>query len=508
MTRRNRSEDGVFVAGCPTSINDTYPLATAASGTQLGDRKPGNKVNEIYEITREARLYSLKELARRAGASADFFRSWRIEFDRDATTIYVNPGTAKRIRIRNAPSKFWRELSAGTFRTTRASWFYPPLEPISTLIPNFIIPFSCESQNASPPLFGTVEHECVESAFDILVPTLLSLSRWEETREGQRDEHGRFTASMSVASRDRFLKQPIVDEYGLALEQALTYLLPAWRPAERKLRVKVSHDIDVIGIPFNARSTIGHTLRRHKPLATARDLLGGLVGLNPTFLETVRQVVQPCIERDLDSAVYWKASPPGPKDSGYDPRHPKVRRIISWLREHGAENGVHPGYRTFLEPDRLRQEMQALQEVLGEWPLGGRQHYLRWRPDTWLHWEACGLAYDSSVGYHDLVGFRAGTCFPYRPWLLTLNREANLIEIPLVAMEQALWRHMHLTPEQSLEALSDCVTRCRLVGGVFTFLWHNIHLLDPIYGDFYEQVLDTLVGAEKFEWKAPAANFY
>ena len=464
-------------------------------------------MSETYEVTREARLYSLKELARRAGASADFFRSWRIEFDRDATTIYVQPGTAKRIRIRNASSKFWSELSAGIFRTTRASWFYSPPEPIRTLVPDFVIPFSSESQNASSPLFGPVEPECVESTVDILVSALLSLSRREEIGERQGDKHGRFTASMSVASRDRFLERPIVDEYGLALEQALKYLLPAWHPVKRKLRAKVSHDIDVIGIPFSARSTIGHTLRRHKPLATARDLLGWS-GLNPTFLETVRQVVQPCLERDLDSAVYWKASPPGPKDSGYDPRHPKVRRIISWLGAHGAENGVHPGYRTFLEPERLRQEVQTLQEVLGDQPMGGRQHYLRWRPDTWFHWEACGLAYDSSVGYHDRVGFRAGTCFPYRPWLLALNRQANLIEIPLVAMEQALWRHMRLTPEQGFEALSDCVTRCRLVGGVFTFLWHNIYLLDPIYGDLYEQVLDTLVGAEKFEWRAPAADLY
>jgi hypothetical protein len=313
---------------------------------------------------------------------------------------------------------------------------------------------------------------------------------------------------MSVASRDGFLERPIVDEYGLALEQALKYLLPSWRPAERKLRVKLSHDIDVIGIPFDARSTIGHITRRHKPLAAARDLLACLVDLNPTFLGTVQQVVQPSLGRDLDSAVYWKASPPGPRDSGYDLRHPKVHPIISWLREQGVENGVHPGYRTFLDPDRLRQEVQALQEVLGEQPIGGRQHFLRWSPDTWLHWEACGLAYDSSVGYEDRIGFRAGTCFPYRPWLLTLNREANLIEIPLIVMDLTLPRSMRLTPKQSFKAVSDCVARCRLVGGVFTLLWHNISVLDPVYGNLYERVLDTLVGAEKVDWRTPATDVY
>lgn len=465
-------------------------------------------VDKTNGITREARLYSLKELARRAGASPDFFRSWRIEFDRNATTIYVNPGTPKRIRIRNISSTDWHELSTGTSCTKHASWFYPPPEAVRSLVPDFVIPFSCKSQDSTQSLFAATEPNCVESAYDLLSSSLMSMSRWEETLGGQRDEHGRFAASMSVASRDGFLERPIVDEYGLGLEQALKYLLPNWQPAERRLRAKVSHDIDVIGIPFSARSTIGHITRRHKPLATVRDLLGWVVGLDPTFLEGVQQVVRPCLLRGLDSAVYWKASPPGFMDSGYDPCNPKVLKIISWMHEHGVENGVHPGYRTFLDPERLRQEVQILQEVLGGQPIGGRQHLLRWSPDTWLHWEACGLAYDSSVGYEDHIGFRAGTCVPYRPWLLHLNREADLIEIPLVVMELTLPRLMHLTPEQSFEAVTDCVARCKLVGGVFTFLWHNISSLDPAYGDLYERVLNMLVGTEKFDWKNPEPDLY
>src|SRR5205807_6191871 len=103
---------------------------------------------------------------------------------------------------------------------------------------------------------------------------------------------------------------------------------------------------------------------------------------------------------------------------------------IDWLQDQGVEMGVHPGYYTFLSPDQLLQEVQSVRTVLGKSPVGGRQHYLRWCPETWLHWERCGRAYDSTVGYADAIGFRAGTCIPYRPWLPALNREANLVEIP------------------------------------------------------------------------------
>jgi len=179
-----------------------------------------------------------------------------------------------------------------------------------------------------------------------------------------------------------------------------------------------------------------------------------------------------------------------------------------WLQDHGVETGIHPAYDTFLNPEQLKMEVRSLKKVLGPQPLGGRQHYLRWCPTTWLHWESCGLAYDSTVGYAEHIGFRAGTCFPYRPWLILENREAKLIEIPLLVMDGTLMKYMGMTPQQGFESVIDCVNRCRVVGGVFTLLWHNHSLIDPLYGDLYPQILQYLVGNEKFDWRNPPLEFY
>ena len=214
------------------------------------------------------------------------------------------------------------------------------------------------------------------------------------------------------------------------------------------------------------------------------------------------------LERGLDSAVYWKGSPAGPLDTGYDPRHPQVQEVVRWLERNNVENGVHPGYETFHSRTRLQQDLDVLGQALGEQSRGGRQHYLRWSPQTWEDWEQCGLAYDSTVGYAERVGFRAGTCFPYRPWLLWLNRQAKLIEIPLVVMDCVLPYNMALSPQESLEVIRDCVKRCRCVGGVFTLLWHNGSLIEPIYGDTYEKVLDELAGEGRFDWQSPAEEVY
>ena len=163
--------------------------------------------------------------------------------------------------------------------------------------------------------------------------------------------------------------------------------------------------------------------------------------------------------------------------------------------------GVHPGYYTFNDPRRLGNEVERIREAIDERNVGGRQHFLRWHPRTWHDWEKCGLAYDSTVGFSDHIGFRAGTCVPYRPWSLEFNREIELLEIPLVAMDVTLAYYMHLAPEQSVALLLQCAERCKIVGGVFTLLWHNRSLLDPNYGSAYQTVLAALEFTPTFDWK-------
>jgi hypothetical protein len=204
--------------------------------------------------------------------------------------------------------------------------------------------------------------------------------------------------------------------------------------------------------------------------------------------------------------VYWKASPLGPFDSGYDPRQPQIRGLIEWLREREVENGVHPGYGTFRCREELQKEVDILRNAIGEERLGGRQHYLRWCPETWVDWENCGLMYDSTVGYPDRVGFRAGTCIPYRPWLLSQDREAQLLEIPLIVMDVTLLESMKLRNQELLNVVGRLIEKCRAVGGVFTFLCHNTTLREPNFVQSYENILDMLTSSDRFDCRSALCN--
>jgi hypothetical protein len=235
--------------------------------------------------------------------------------------------------------------------------------------------------------------------------------------------------------------------------------------------------------------------------------LGKTFSLRQTScLELIRRVVEPAVKRGLDTAVYWKASRLGPYDSGYDPRSTKIRETVRFLQDLDVENGVHPGYATYRCVEVLRSEVDLVRGVVGEDCIGGRQHYLRWCPETWVDWEKTGLAYDSTLGYSEQVGFRAGTCVPYRPWLLSLDREADLLEIPLIVMDVTLLESMELEEDELLRTVQRLIGKCAAIGGVFTLLFHSTTLRNESLTPLYNKMLDMLDSSSRFDWKSSLRN--
>jgi hypothetical protein len=446
-------------------------------------------------LSREALRYGVKELARRAGVSTELFNTWRFEFgESGATTVFVRSGSSRRVDFPAMPAAIWADVLAGRFRVSSAYWMKPPAAGLQSAIPDFRIPFSSSERKHVGALFSHPQPDAVECAVNLPIATVLTLARFEETLPSPRDEHGRFRTTSSVAWSEGFHDRPIVDEFGLAFEQALRALMPGWAPAERQFRLMLGHDVDEIGLPFNLHSSIAHTLRRKSPASTVRDLLAPALGTETAYMRFLREIASLSLRHNLSSTIYWKYSKKGPHDTGYDSLHPKLRGAIRAFREMGIGVGIHPGYETYRRPGRFAHEVTVLTSLLDTRRVGGRQDFLRWDPSCWTLWESEGLAYDASVGFADAIGFRAGTALPYRPWLLAENREARLLEIPLTAMDSALRGYMRLGADDALLQLRHLVERCRVVGGVFHLVWHNTTMMDRGYARIYRTLLQELSG--------------
>jgi hypothetical protein len=351
---------------------------------------------------------------------------------------------------------------------------------------------SVRDADGLPVLYGAATAETDASRLDVDVfgSAFFMLTRYEELVVAERDQHGRFPAAACVAAREGFLGTPIVDAYVELLWDALKRTWPRLPRRPRAFELRLSHDVDdplatvQHGPRDVARQLAGDLVRRRDPRLASRrvrSLLGDR-GRDPH--NTFDYLMGVSERHGLRSAFYFLAHrDQRPRQGAYLFEHPWVRSLIGRIARRGHEIGVHPSFCTYRDAALTREELGRLVRVAetegvrqDEW--GGRQHFLRWtNPDTWRNWEAAGLDYDSTLAYPEAVGFRTGTCHPYRVFDLRERRPLHLREVPFQVMDVTLLNAMALPPDAARDAVLDIAAQCRRYRGCLGILWHNNTLL-------------------------------
>jgi len=157
---------------------------------------------------------------------------------------------------------------------------------------------------------------------------------------------------------------------------------------------------------------------------------------------------------------------------------------ISELIRDGWEIGVH-GIDNWAREQAGKEEMDAI----GRNNAGNRVHWLIFDENSWKKLDEAGYAYDSSFGYNDDVGFRAGTLQVYRPCGVD-----TLLELPLHIQDLGLfgkfcwapsgegWQRTSCLGLTEPEARIQCdriFSLARKYGGAVTLLWHYENLTLP-----------------------------
>ncbi len=178
---------------------------------------------------------------------------------------------------------------------------------------------------------------------------------------------------------------------------------------------------------------------------------------------------------------------PAARASGYEAS--EIADAIQKLSSAGREIGLH-GIDAWLDTSAGREELEEIRRLSGGSELGVRMHWLYYNEKSPAVLEKAGAAYDSTVGYNQTVGFRAGTTQAYRP----LGAK-ELLELPLHAMDTALFylSYLGLSPEKAaarLRQTSECIVK---FGGCFTVNWHDRSLApERLWVDCYRDLIQEL----------------
>jgi hypothetical protein len=173
----------------------------------------------------------------------------------------------------------------------------------------------------------------------------------------------------------------------------------------------------------------------------------------------------------------------------------------------GSEIALHglDAWRSAASGDR---ELKALTSVTGQASAGIRMHWLYFNHDAPAMLEAAGFTYDSTWGYNDAVGYRAGTSQVFK-----LVGTRALLELPLSIMDSALLfpDRMNLASGQASTLCKTIVETCVRFGGTLVINWHDRSLApERQWNRCYQTLLSDISrsGTAWFATGAQAVDWY
>jgi hypothetical protein len=299
-------------------------------------------------------------------------------------------------------------------------------------------------------------------------------------------------------------------------------------PAGHRFIVSLTHDVDHPRVRYHKcdhtmfgflyRALIGSVLdfcrgrRSLQQVATnwkaALSLPLVFAGIVKDFWNQLDQYLE--LEKDLASTFFIIPTEGNPGvDSGGRTRAKRASRYsladiaddLKKLLSANREIAVH-GIDAWCDSAKGRSECERVQKITGTVETGVRMHWLYFDSRAPSTLEKAGFSYDSTVGYNETIGYRAGTTQVFKHVAVD-----HLLELPLHIMDTALFypSYMNLSNERARAAILPLIENVTRFGGVLTINWHDRSLgPERLWGDAYLALLRDL--RARMPWFATASQ--
>ena len=301
-----------------------------------------------------------------------------------------------------------------------------------------------------------------------------------------------------------FLRRWAARERGVAEEQLFGPLPNA--------SITLTHDVDAIRLTPEIRlkqtafqlANMARSLARAR-FAAAGARLSGAARFAFSFpdLQTLARVREMERAAGLRGTFHFYGGPAGfarrsPRrilvDPAYDVASPYLRNEIKTLRDGGWQVGLHQSFDAWSAAAPMEVERRRIEGVADAPVTHCRQHWLHFSWEaTWRAQQAAGLALDSTLGFNDRPGFRAGHALRLHPWDVSAQAPMHLEAVPMVFMDSHFHDYAQLAAVDVGAAMKHWIDEVRVVGGEASVNWHP-HTITSLYGwgKGFEELLGLL----------------
>jgi peptidoglycan/xylan/chitin deacetylase (PgdA/CDA1 family) len=356
-----------------------------------------------------------------------------------------------------------------------------------------------------PIIFGNNDFaersNVIECGLDIFASAFFMLSRWEEYVIKKKDIHGRTPENLLFAVKTRISNRPLVDEYFMFFKKLLQSA-GIENVKENSYQAVITHDIDFLykysGFLSFIKKAGGDLLKRrnfNQLFKTVEEYTALLSGKTADPYDTYDYLADVSEKYGLQSHFYFIAGESGEEDVKYSISSPETKTLIEDLEAKGHIIGIHGSYSSHKDEKQFEKELTRIKAITRKHVQEGRQHFLRFHnPVTWRIWNNSGLQTDSTLGFRNRIGFRAGTAREFPLFDILEQRQLALHERPLIIMDVAL-REQFPEPEKGIQEIIELKAIVKKYGGNLVLLWHNSNLGSALwkeYANYYERIIKIL----------------
>jgi hypothetical protein len=325
-----------------------------------------------------------------------------------------------------------------------------------------------------------VTSERSDLPYDIFAASFFLLSRYEEYLPHVKDDYGRYTVKESVAYKNRFLNQPVIDIWAYKLKDILKERFPEFQFSKREYQVWPVIDVPM-AYYFRQKGllrTLGGTLNdiARLKLRQLYERYSVLMGFKRDPYDTFKWVITKQKQYNFKFTVLFLIGNYSTYDKNINTNKKAFVSLIKSVADY-CNVGLKASYFALDDISILKQEKIKMEGIINRELVAVRNSFSKLNlPKSYRNLVELEIHQDFSMGYIDTLGFRAGTCTPFQFYDLDYEIQTPLQINPYQCLDFALLKYnSYLDKKEHLEKL---MSEIRAVNGTFIPIFHNYTFSD------------------------------
>ena len=337
--------------------------------------------------------------------------------------------------------------------------------------------------------------------FDIFAAAFYLISRYEEYLPHLKDVYGRFSYQESIAHKNDFLEEPVIDIWAFKLKESLRSFFPNIIFEEKKFNLKTIIDVPSVYYYKNKGflRTIGGIFTdfaRLKPKNIYSRLIV-LFRLQKDPYDTFNWIINKQKQVSDKFLFFFLVG----KFSTYDKNISLVKQpfinTIKLVSDYSII-GLKLSFFALSNLNILKKEKADIESITNRDLTISRNSFSKVNlPINYRNLIKLNIREDYTMGYVNKIGFRASTCTPFLFYDIDNDIQTPLLINPYNLMDYSLLKiNSFLDKKEKVIAL---INKVKSVNGTFTSVFHNYSFSNEIRWNRFKEIFEIIINSNNDE---------